>query len=54
MESVEFEKRVYMSETEGSDRRGRPFGRWNDKVKESMNERGTGRGSNKQRGSVWT
>ncbi len=32
-----------MSELEGLNRRGRPFGRWRDRVKKYMTERGTGR-----------
>jgi len=34
---------VYVSEIEGPSRRGRPLGRWKDKVKEYMCERGAGR-----------
>ena len=33
-----------MSEIEGSNQRGRPLGRWRDKVKEYMCERGDSRG----------
>ncbi len=33
-----------MSETEGHSRRGRPLGRWKDRVKEYMSERGATRG----------
>ncbi len=33
-----------MSSVEGTNRRGRPLGRWKDKVKEYMSERG-GRGN---------
>ncbi len=33
-------KKVYVSETEGPNRRGRPLGRWKDRVKECMSERG--------------
>ncbi len=32
-----------MSETKGPSRRGRPLGRWNDRVKEYMSERGATR-----------
>ncbi len=42
MESEEFVKKVYMSETVGPNSRGRPLGRWKDKVKEYMCERGEG------------
>ncbi len=38
MESEEFVK-VYQSSVEGPNRRGRPLGRWEDKVKEYMSER---------------
>ncbi len=31
---------MYQSSVEGPDRRGRPLGRWEDKVKEYMSERG--------------
>ncbi len=40
MENKEFVKKVYLSTVEGSRRRGRPLGRWEDKVKEYLNERG--------------
>lgn len=30
---------VYMSELEGVNRRGRPLGRWKDRVKEYLNEK---------------
>ncbi len=39
---------------EGHSRRGRPLGRWRDRVKEYMCERGATRGWIKQGGSVWT
>ncbi len=32
--------RRYWSSVEGPNRRGRPLGRWEDKVKESVSERG--------------
>ncbi len=32
--------RVYLSNVEGTNRRGRPLGRWEDKVKEYVSERG--------------
>ncbi len=38
MENEEFVKKVYRSSVEGSKRRGRPLGRWEDKVK--VSERG--------------
>ncbi len=43
MENEEFVK-VYLSSVEGMNRRGRPLGRWEDKVKEYVSERG-GRGN---------
>ncbi len=39
MENEEFVKKVYWSSVDGPNRRGRPLGRWEDKVKEYMNER---------------
>ncbi len=39
MGSEEFMKKVYMSESVGANGRGRPLGRWMDKVKEYMFER---------------
>ncbi len=44
MENEEFAKNVYLSSVEGPNRRGRPLGRWEDRVKEYVSERG-GRGS---------
>ncbi len=35
-----FVKKVYWSSVEGPDRRGRPLGRWEDRVKEHLSERG--------------
>ncbi len=35
----DFVKRVYLSSVEGTNRRGRPLGRWEDKVMEYMSER---------------
>ncbi len=32
--------RVYLSNVEGTNRRGRPLGRWKDRVKEYVSERG--------------
>ncbi len=40
MENEEFVKRVYLSSVEGVNRRGRPLGRWDDKMKEYVSERG--------------
>ncbi len=40
MNSEEFVKKVYMGEMKGPSRRGRPLGRWKDRVKEYMSERG--------------
>ncbi len=45
MGSEEFVKKVYMSESVGANSRGRPLGRWRDRVKEYMCERGATRGS---------
>ncbi len=36
----EFVKRVYLRSAEGMNRRGRPLGRWKDRVKEYVSERG--------------
>ncbi len=43
MGNEEFVK-VYLSSVEGTNRRGRPLGRWKDRVKEYVSERGV-RGS---------
>ncbi len=40
MENDEFVKKVCRSSVEGSNRRGRPLGRWEDRVKEYVSERG--------------
>ncbi len=40
MENEEFVKKVYLSSGEGRNRRGRPLGRWEDKMNEYMSERG--------------
>ncbi len=40
MENEEFVKKVYLSSVEGTIRRGRPLGRWGDRVKEYISERG--------------
>ncbi len=42
MGNDEFVKRVYLSSGEGTNRRGRPLGRWEDRVKEYVSERGVG------------
>ncbi len=39
----EFVKKVYLSSAEGSNRRGRPLGRREDRVKEHVSERGVRR-----------
>ncbi len=43
MGSEEFVKKVYTSESVGPNSRGRPPGRWRDRVKEYMRERGATR-----------
>ncbi len=54
MENEEFVKKVYLSSVEGPNRRGRPLGRWEDKMKEYMSDRGArGNGWSGQEGSVW-
>ncbi len=40
MGNYEFVKRVYLSRAEGTNRRGRPLGRWEDRVKEYVSESG--------------
>ncbi len=40
MEIEEFVKKVYLSSVESPNRRGRPLGRWEDRVKEYVSERG--------------
>ncbi len=40
MENEEFVKKAYQSRVEGPNRRGRPLGRWEEKVKEYASERG--------------
>ena len=42
-QNEEFVKKVYMSELEGTNRRGRQLERWRDRVKEYLNERGVTR-----------
>ncbi len=54
MENEEFVKKVYWSSVEGPYRKGRPLGRWQDKVKEYVSERERGEmGWSGQGGSVW-
>ncbi len=43
MKSEEFVKKVYVSETVGPNSKGRPLGRWKDRVKKYMCERGATR-----------
>ncbi len=38
MGNEEFVKKVYLSSAEGTNRRGRPLGRWEDRVKEYLCE----------------
>ncbi len=40
IENEEFFKKVYLSSVEGPNKRGRPLGKWKDKVKEYVSERG--------------
>ncbi len=40
MKNEEFVKRVYLGSVEGMNRRGRPLGRWEERVKEYVSERG--------------
>ncbi len=40
MGNEEFVKKVYLGSVEGMNRRRRPFGRWEEKVKEYVSERG--------------
>ncbi len=49
MEKEEFVTKVYRGSVEGTNRRGRPLGRWEDRVKEYVCERGV-RGN----GLEWT
>ncbi len=48
MENEDFVKKVYWCSVEGPNRRGKPLGRWEDRVKEYVSERGA-RGN----GSEW-
>ncbi len=49
MEKEEFVKKMYLSNVEGSSRRGRSLRRWEDRVKEYMSERGV-RGNGLEQG----
>ncbi len=40
MENEEFVKKVHLSSVVGPNRRGRPLGRWDDRVKEDVSEKG--------------
>ncbi len=40
MENEEFVKKLHLRSVEGLNTRGRPLGRWEDRVKECMSERG--------------
>ncbi len=40
MEKEAFAKKVYLSSVEGPNRRGMPLGRWEDRVKEYVSEKG--------------
>ncbi len=40
MENEKFVKKVYQSSVEGPNRIGRPFGRWKNKVKQYVSEKG--------------
>ncbi len=40
MENEEYVKKVYLSGVEGMNRRGRPLGRWEDRVEEYVSEKG--------------
>ncbi len=54
MENEEFVKKVYLSSVEGPNKRGRPLGIWEDRVKEYVSERGVRRnGLEWARRSVW-
>ncbi len=40
MENEELVKKMYLSSVEGPNRRGRPLGRWEERVKDYASERG--------------
>ncbi len=48
IENEEIIKKVYLSSVEGPKRRVRPLGRWEDRVKEYVSERGV-----RRNGSEW-
>ena len=53
----DFVKKTYMSESVGPNNRGRPPGRWRDRVKEYMCGRGATRGGgglDRAKREVWT
>ncbi len=43
MGNKKFVKKVYRSSAEGTNRRGRPLGRWEDRVRKCVSERGVRR-----------
>ncbi len=49
MENEEFVKKMYVSKSVGPNSRRRPLGRWRDRVKEYMCERGVARGEDQAR-----
>ncbi len=54
MGNEEFVKKVYLGSVEGTNRRGRALGRWKDRVKEVVSERGgRGKGWRGQETSAW-
>ncbi len=54
MGNEEFVKKVYLSSAEGTNRRGRPLVRWEDRVRECVNGRGArGNALDGQEGSAW-
>ncbi len=54
MENEEFIKKVYLSSIGSPNRRGRPLGRWEDRVKEHMSDRRVrGNGLEWPKGRVW-
>ncbi len=52
MEKEKFVKKVYLSSVEGTSRRGTPRGRWEDKVKEYVGERGARENGSEQARSM--
>ncbi len=49
MRNEKFVKKVYLSSAEGTNRKGRPLGRWEDRVKEYVSEKGV-----RTNGLEWT